>query len=62
MDSVVKFSAIGSCALGEVDFWIFWIFNFLQMAIDGKNFFFIKNHYIRPKNIFSEVDMGFKNP
>jgi hypothetical protein len=23
--------------LGEVDFWIFWIFNFLQFAIDGKN-------------------------
>jgi hypothetical protein len=26
-----------SCAVGEVDFWIFWIFNFLQFAIDGKN-------------------------
>jgi hypothetical protein len=25
------------CVLGEVDFWIFWIFNFLQFAIDGKN-------------------------
>jgi hypothetical protein len=26
------------CTLGEVDFWIFfWIFNFLQFAIDGKN-------------------------
>jgi hypothetical protein len=24
-------------ALGEVDFWIFWIFNFLQFAIYGKN-------------------------
>jgi hypothetical protein len=23
--------------VGEVDFWIFWIFNFLQFAIDGKN-------------------------
>jgi hypothetical protein len=23
--------------LGEVDFWIFWIFNFLQFAIDGEN-------------------------
>jgi hypothetical protein len=23
--------------LGEVDFWIFLIFNFLQFAIDGKN-------------------------
>jgi hypothetical protein len=23
--------------LGEVDFWICWIFNFLQLAIDGKN-------------------------
>jgi hypothetical protein len=22
---------------GEVDFWIFWMFNFLQFAIDGKN-------------------------
>jgi hypothetical protein len=26
-----------SCTLGEVDFWIFWMFNFLQFAIDGKN-------------------------
>jgi hypothetical protein len=25
------------CELGEVDFWIFWIFNFLQFAIEGKN-------------------------
>jgi hypothetical protein len=25
------------CALGEVDFWIFWIFNFLQFAIDWQN-------------------------
>jgi hypothetical protein len=25
------------CVLGEVDFWIFWIFNFLQFAIDRKN-------------------------
>jgi hypothetical protein len=25
------------CRVGEVDFWIFWIFNFLQFAIDGKN-------------------------
>jgi hypothetical protein len=25
------------CTIGEVDFWIFWIFNFLQFAIDGKN-------------------------
>jgi hypothetical protein len=25
------------CSLGAVDFWIFWIFNFLQFAIDGKN-------------------------
>jgi hypothetical protein len=24
--------------LGEVDFWIFWIFNFLQFAIDGKSY------------------------
>jgi hypothetical protein len=24
-------------ALGEVDFWIFWILNFLQLAIYGKN-------------------------
>jgi hypothetical protein len=23
--------------LGEVDFWIFWIYKFLQFAIDGKN-------------------------
>jgi hypothetical protein len=23
--------------LGEVDFWIFWIYNFLQFAIDGKS-------------------------
>jgi hypothetical protein len=23
--------------VGEVNFWIFWIFNFLQFAIDGKN-------------------------
>jgi hypothetical protein len=28
---------IAVCALGEVDFRIFWIFNFLQFAIDGKN-------------------------
>jgi hypothetical protein len=27
----------GGWAVGEVDFWIFWIFNFLQFAIDGKN-------------------------
>jgi hypothetical protein len=26
-----------ACIVGEVDFWIFWIFNFLQFAIDGKN-------------------------
>jgi hypothetical protein len=26
-----------SCALGDVEFWIFWIFNFLQLAIYGKN-------------------------
>jgi hypothetical protein len=26
-----------ACAVGEVDFWIFFIFNFLQFAIDGKN-------------------------
>jgi hypothetical protein len=25
------------CAVGKVDFWTFWIFNFLQFAIDGKN-------------------------
>jgi hypothetical protein len=25
--------------VGEVDFWIFWIFNFLQFAIDAKNNF-----------------------
>jgi hypothetical protein len=25
------------CIVGEVDFWIFWIFNFLQFAIDFKN-------------------------
>jgi hypothetical protein len=25
------------CILGEVDFWIFWIFNFLQFAIYGIN-------------------------
>jgi hypothetical protein len=25
------------CGLGEVDFWIFWIFNFLHFAVDGKN-------------------------
>jgi hypothetical protein len=25
------------CTLGEVDFWIFWIFNFLQFTIDWKN-------------------------
>jgi hypothetical protein len=25
------------CTLGEVEFWIFWIFNFLQFAINGKN-------------------------
>jgi hypothetical protein len=25
------------CRVGEVDFWIFWIFKFLQFAIDGKN-------------------------
>jgi hypothetical protein len=29
---VLKYST-----LGEVDFWIFWFFNFLQFAIDGKN-------------------------
>jgi hypothetical protein len=23
--------------VGEVDFWMFWIFKFLQFAIDGKN-------------------------
>jgi hypothetical protein len=23
--------------IGEVDFWNFWLFNFLQFAIDGKN-------------------------
>jgi hypothetical protein len=27
---------VGS-AVGEIDFWIFWIFNFLQFAIDWKN-------------------------
>jgi hypothetical protein len=38
MDSVVEFSAVASYALGEVDFWIFfWIFKFLQFAIDGEN-------------------------
>jgi hypothetical protein len=26
-----------NCAVGEVDFWIFWIFYFLQFAIDGEN-------------------------
>jgi hypothetical protein len=25
------------CVVGEVDKWIFWIFNFLQFTIDGKN-------------------------
>jgi hypothetical protein len=25
------------CVLGKVDFWIFWIFKFLQFKIDGKN-------------------------
>jgi hypothetical protein len=25
------------CTVGKVDFWIFWIFNFLQLAIYGKN-------------------------
>jgi hypothetical protein len=27
----------GGWGVGEVDFWIFWIFNFLQFAIDEKN-------------------------
>jgi hypothetical protein len=30
-------AAIIACAVGKVDFWIFWIFNSLQFAIDGKN-------------------------
>jgi hypothetical protein len=32
----VNVAAVSSI-LGEVDFWIIWIFNFLQFAIDGKN-------------------------
>jgi hypothetical protein len=26
-----------TCPVGEVDFGFFWIFNFLQFAVDGKN-------------------------
>jgi hypothetical protein len=28
---------IPHCTLWEVDFWIFWIFNFFKFAIDGEN-------------------------
>jgi hypothetical protein len=28
---------VDASTVGEVDFWIFWIFCFLQFAIDGKN-------------------------
>jgi hypothetical protein len=39
LDLVDCFSSIFPVmyAVGEVDFWIFWIFNFLQFAIDWKN-------------------------
>jgi hypothetical protein len=35
----VKYRSDADCRVGEVDFWIFWIFNFLQFGtgIDGKN-------------------------
>jgi hypothetical protein len=47
------------CTVGEVDFWIFWILNFLQFAIDVENnsktkvekvFFFIFISRDFPKN------------
>jgi hypothetical protein len=37
---VIKSDENRTYILGEVDFWIFfWIFNFLQFAIDGENNF-----------------------
>jgi hypothetical protein len=48
--------------IGEVDFWIFWIFNFFQFAIDGKN-----NSKTKVEKVFffifmsSYAEMNFKN-
>jgi hypothetical protein len=33
----MKTEAAVHCTVGEVDFWIFLDFNFLQFSIDGKN-------------------------
>jgi hypothetical protein len=50
-------------ALGEVDFWIFWIFNFLQFAIDGKT-----NYKTKVEKVFffifmsSYEEMSFLKP
>jgi hypothetical protein len=48
---------------GEVDFWIFWIFNFLQLAIYGKN-----NSMTKVEKVFffifmsSYAEMSFFKP
>jgi hypothetical protein len=34
-----NFNSTISAGIGAVDFWIFWIFNFLQFATDGENNF-----------------------
>jgi hypothetical protein len=41
------------CRVGEVDFWIFWIFNFLQFAIDRKN-----NYKTKVEKVFFFIFMS----
>jgi hypothetical protein len=41
------------CTVGEVDFWIFWIFNILQLAIYGKN-----NSKTKVEKVFSFIFMS----
>jgi hypothetical protein len=49
--------------IGEVDFWTFWIFNFLQLAIYRKN-----NYKTKVEKVFffifmsSYADMSFLKP
>jgi hypothetical protein len=51
------------CIVGEVDFWIFWIFNFLQFEIDGEN-----NSKTKVEKVFffifmsSYAEMSFLKP
>jgi hypothetical protein len=40
-------------SIGEVDFWIVWIFSYLQFAIDGKN-----NYKTKVEKVFFFIFMS----